>query len=304
VNLNSAADDDYQDLPKVLDWVSTINYKIIQNDRFSKHMSGTGTWFTKHAKFQDWLSGIIPVLLARGPRKHLTCHYSLIVELSGQRVLGRRFFREFLPPYHYFVRHSFLFRSIVVRHLQTSFSNNRDIAIIYAYCQYADPHPPHPITDVLSSLVKQLAESHSRVHSSVVPVCRNHITDGTRPIEQDWLKLLQTLVPLFSRVYIIIDALDEFPNNDRDGLLHALISLKASLLISSRPSIAFDLLRHVELIDIGNENGRDIEFFIDQRFRESSNLSSLVREKESVRSEINAKLKEISKNMYVAYFLS
>jgi hypothetical protein len=125
--------------------------------------------------------------------------------------------------------------------------------------------------------------------------------DGTRPSEQEWLEILQTLLLLFNRAYIVIDALDEFPDNARDGLLNALVSLQASLLITSRPSSAFYLLRDVEYIEITDENEQDIERFIDQRFKDSSNLTSLLREREQVRRQICAKLKEISKSMYVTY---
>jgi hypothetical protein len=121
--------------------------------------------------------------------------------------------------------------------------------------------------------------------------------DATRPIEQEWLELLQTLLPLFDRAFIVIDALDEFPDDARDGLLNALTSLQASLLITSRPSNAFYLLRDVEYIEITDENEQDIELFIDRRFKESSNLTSLLKKREQVRRQIFAKLKEMSKSM-------
>ena len=197
----------------------------------------------------------------------------------------------FVVPFRLFFR----FRSIAIRHLEGSFSKNRDdIAIVFAYCRYTERLS---ITDVLASFVRQLVERHSRVLSSVEVVYRNHLVDSTRPIEEDWLELLQTVIPLFKRVYIVIDALDEFPDSARDRLLNALVSLKASLLVISRPSNVFYLLREVEYIEIGDENGKDVEFFIDQKFRESSNLTRLLRERELVRKEICGKLKETSKNM-------
>jgi hypothetical protein len=82
-----------------------------------------------------------------------------------------------------------------------------------------------------------------------------------RPIEQEWLELLQKLIPLFNRVYIVVDALDEFPDDASDGLLNALVQLHASLLITSRPSNVFHLLSDVEYIEIGDENEQDIELF-------------------------------------------
>lgn len=154
---------------------------------------------------------------------------------------------------------------------------------------------------MLASFVKQLAERHSSVFSFVESIYRNHLKDATRPIEQEWLELLQTLTPLFNRVFIVIDALDEFPDNFRDGFLTALISLQANLLVTSRPSNTFYLLSDIVYIHVGEENEQDIERFINQKFKESSNLTSLLRKKEQVRVQICAKLKEMSKSMYVPF---
>ena len=122
---------------------------------------------------------------------------------------------------------------------------------------------------------------------------------ATRPTEQDWLELLQTIIQSFKRTYIVLDALDEFPDHARDSLLNALISLKASLFVTSRPSNAFHLLRDIKFIEIGDENGpgEDIEFYIHQKFKESSNLANLLKRKEQARKEICTKLKETSKSM-------
>ena len=70
---------DHEDPGNVLGCLSPLNYRIIQNDAISKHTVGTGTWFIEHPKFQGWLSGIIPVLCARGPREYLvlTIHFQV-----------------------------------------------------------------------------------------------------------------------------------------------------------------------------------------------------------------------------------
>jgi hypothetical protein len=63
------------DLRKVADWLTPINFRAIQSDTFSKHTSGTGTWFIDHPQFQKWLSGNNQVLWVEGMRKYLTCRY-------------------------------------------------------------------------------------------------------------------------------------------------------------------------------------------------------------------------------------
>jgi hypothetical protein len=208
--------------------------------------------------------------------------------------------------YHHLVRHSFavihvLFtlRSIVIHHLESYISENQeDTAVIFAYCRYTDQHS---ISDILASLIKQLAARHSRLLSLVESVYRDHLLAETRPNQQQWLELLRALLLLLNRAYIVIDALDELPDDSRDELLNALKLLQASLLITSRPSNAFQLLSDVEYVEIRDENAEDIGLFIRQRFKESSNLTNLLGEREEVRRRIYAKLKETSKSMYVAF---
>ena len=60
------------DLRQVADWLTPINFRVIQSDTFSKHTLGTGTWFIDHPQFQKWLSGNNQVLWIEGMRKYLT----------------------------------------------------------------------------------------------------------------------------------------------------------------------------------------------------------------------------------------
>ena len=186
-------------------------------------------------------------------------------------------------------------RSIVINHLDRSFSNNQDIAVIFAYCQYT---ARYSITDYLASFVKQLVERHSGLFSVLKSIYMNHQRDATRAHEHELLELLRTFVPLFTRVYIVIDALDELPEDARDGFLMALMSLQASLLVTSRSS---HWLHDIQCIDIEDENQRDIKLFIDKKFQESSKLTVLLRGKEQIKEQIGEKLRETSKSMYVIY---
>ena len=179
------------------------------------------------------------------------------------------------------------FRSLVIHHLDRSFSNNQDIAVIFAYCRFT---AQYSITDYLASFVKQLVERHSGLISVVESVYKKHRREATQPYEHELLELLRTFIPLFTRVYIVIDALDEIPEDARDGFLMALMSLQGSLLVTSRSS---HWLHDIQYIDIEDKNQKDIDLFIDKKFRESSKLMLLLKGKE----EIGEKLRETSKNM-------
>ena len=192
---------------------------------------------------------------------------------------------------------SWIVRSIVINHLKTSLPNfsQGDTAIIFAYCRHSDGYS---LTDILGSFVKQLAQRHSGVLSQLVePVYMRHRGDDDATPEE-LLDMLQKSIPFFNRVYIIVDALDEFSNDAMDDLLKAIISLQARLLVTSRPSITSYLLQSAPHIEIGDENQKDIELFINQKVKESTYLMGLLRRKEQIWSKIREKLKKKSKSMY------
>jgi len=84
----------------------------------------------------------------------------------------------------------------------------------------------------------------------------------------------------------------------RDDFLKALVSLQARFLVTSRPSIAPYLLQGAPYIEMGDQNQKDIELFIDPKIKESTNLMRVLRRDEQIWSQIRAKLKETSKSMY------
>jgi hypothetical protein len=145
-----------------------------------------------------------------------------------------------------------------------------------------------------------LAEHRPSVLSILELFHNDHENKQTRPCERELQELLQKLLLQFKKTFIIIDALDEFPDDSRGDLLTILSSLQASLLLTSRP---LRLLEHIlpdaVYIHIDAENRKDIELFIDKKVQETPRLSVLLRGKELLRKEICAKLKEKSEGMYV-----
>jgi len=195
-------------------------------------------------------------------------------------------------------------RSIVINHLQNRFSSDHEIAIIFAFCRYSDQYS---VTDILASFVKQLAQDHLSVFPIIETVYKDHKKKETRPSEQELQELLQRLLNSFKKTYIVIDALDEVPENTRVHLLVVLSSLRgsrASLLLTSRPlQLLEPFLPDAAYIYVENENHGDIEFFINKQIEETLHLASLLKGKQPLRREICTKLKEKSEGMYVFYFI-
>ena len=214
---------------------------------------------------------------------------------SGKTVLASVFI-FFAAPFrliHFVVR-----SSIVTQHLQARFSDDHGVAVVFAYCRYADRYP---LSHFLASFIKQLVEHHPHVFPHIESVYTKHQKKATRPSEQELLELFQKLVRLFKQAYIITDAMDEASDDTRDRLLRALLSLQVNLLLTSRPSnLSKHLPQDALFIYIDALNRQDIERFLDDKFRESTRLSDLLRGKEELGKEIRAELTKKSNGMYVA----
>ena len=109
---------------------------------------------------------------------------------------------------------------------------------------------------------------------------------------------------MFEKSFIVVDALDEVPDDLRPDLLEVLRSLPASLLLTSRPLATLEQ-RHSNAvyIHVEDENWKDIELFLEKKIDKNPSLTTMLKGKETVRKEICAKLKEKSRGMCVYQFL-
>ncbi len=98
--------------------------------------------------------------------------------------------------------------SIVIHHLENEFKNEANIGIAYLYCNYRQQQQQRA-KDLLSSLLKQLAQRQSSVSAEVKELYKHHKKKQTEPSFHDIVQVLQSTIQLYSRVFIIVDALDE-----------------------------------------------------------------------------------------------
>lgn len=193
------------------------------------------------------------------------------------------------------MRYESLPRSIVIQHLQEQFE---ETAIVFAYCRHPDRYS---ITDILGAFVKQLIQKHPSVVLPVIePVYKDHQRKETRASEQELQGLVQELLKLFKKTYIVIDALDELPDDTRANFPRVLSSLRASLLITSRPLQLLEAADAVIRIDV--ENKKDIDLFIDKQIEETGRLRHMLKARQDVRKKICTSLKQVSRGMCVSYF--
>ncbi|KAF3318822.1 hypothetical protein TWF173_005234 [Orbilia oligospora] len=208
---------------EILDWLTPIEYGPQHNDIAQKRQLGTGQWLLKHNKYDNWL---------QNSKKILFC--------PGMPGAGKTFLA-----------------SIVVDHLFRLFNNTPEVGIAYIYFNYKR-QDQQTIYNVLASILKQLAHRQCPVLTMVKTLYDQHRANKTKPSVGDITKALQFATTKYSRVFIIIDALDECQTSDycRGNFLSEIFRLYTQCGIN-----IFATSRHIQEIiaQFDLEGGKTLE---------------------------------------------
>jgi hypothetical protein len=102
------------------------------------------------------------------------------------------------------------------------------------YCNYKD-QSWQTVLNLISSVLRQLVQDHDRVYKVVKPLYKHHLYKGI-PLTCQWLlEALKWATEKFSKVFLVVNALDKCSSETWAELLIALqhLSSTMSLLITS-----------------------------------------------------------------------
>jgi hypothetical protein len=190
--------------------------------------------------------------------------------------------------------------SIVIDYLRTTFDQQKQISIIFAYCRYTEKYSA---TQIFSSWVKQFLQ-HNR--STIQYIGQYFLSDETeepRMTNRQLLQFLSAIALAYERVFIVLDGLDEAEESDGQQLLDGLSSLPSNMhsLIMSRPLMLFEyLVPGAEFLDIQAQN-EDIERFVETRIDEIPTLRAVLRGEDAAKDQLCAAIKEKSSGMWVTF---
>jgi hypothetical protein len=250
----------------VLDWLTTIDYGSQQSDFIARRQAGTGQWLLDLTEYQEWTETAKQILFCPG------------IPGAGKTILT----------------------SIVVNDLQARFQDNVNIGIAYLYCnfrQQADQKVEH----LLSSLIRQLSQDQPSLPESLRILYAKH-KGRTRPSVDELSGVLQTVASLFSRIFIVVDALDECQLSDgsRSKLLTMLFILQsetgANIFVTSRfiPDVTEKFKNNLS-VEIRAQPA-DIEIYIKGNM---AIMPSYVAQRPDLRQEIITAIVQAVDGMYV-----
>jgi hypothetical protein len=183
---------------------------------------------------------------------------------------------------------------MVVGHLGTQFTGkNIGVACIYLNHKEVDNQTP---SRLLAGLWRQLVLGRD-VGSIAENLYNQHQEKGTAPSLEEVFNVLRSSLEGFSKVFVIIDAMDEYPNESpafqREILLEHLAEMgsNVNLMITSRPNISPEpsFFPNLETLEI-QAAPEDIRGYINAQIKLSPHLRRHVQKKPVLQEEIHTKI--------------
>ena len=250
----------------ILDWLTTTDYASQQNDFINRRQAGTGQWLLDSVEFQEWLKTKQQTLFCPG------------MPGAGKTMLT----------------------SIIIEKLYEQFQDDPSIGIAYLYCNFRR-RDEQKVEDLLASLLKQLAQGQSSLPDSVKALHDSHKNKRGRPSIDEISRTLLTVAAMYSRVFILIDALDECQVSDGcrmrflSDVFNLQVKYQASIFATSRLIPGFSEKFHECIrLEIRASN-QDVQRYLDGRM---SQLPGFVLRSSELQDEIKGEIINAVDGMY------
>jgi Cdc6-like AAA superfamily ATPase len=254
----------------ILNWLTQFDYAPQQSDLISRQQAGTGQWFLNAPTYQAWLSSKQATLFCPG------------IPGAGKTMLA----------------------SIVIDDITSRFENDDTVGIAYVYCNYRRADEQRA-KDLFANLLKQLAQGQTLLPECVKLLYNKHKDRLTRASIKEISEALHTVAAMYSKVFIIVDALDECQVSDdcRSRFLDEVFNLQAkcavNFMATSRaiPEIS-ERFTGAKLVTI-SATTEDVRNYVDGHL---SQLPSFVRRSPELKEEVVSGIIRAIDGMYVVLY--
>lgn len=249
----------------IADWLTPVDYAPQQSDYIAKRQEGTGEWVLESNEFQTWLQQSNQILFCPG------------IPGAGKTIIT----------------------SIIVDHLHNKYRNDSTVGIAYVYCNFRQQHEQKS-TDLILSLLKQFIQEQPSIAEDVRNLYEDHHLKRTRPSHEEILRALQMVIISYSRVFIIVDALDECEASlaNRGRFLPDIFTLQAktgvNIFATSRFNQDIEKAFHGSLRLELRAARVDIEEYLNRRLL---SFRRLISEDLPLREEIKSRIAESADGM-------
>ena len=153
-------------------------------------------------------------------------------------------------------------------------------------------------------MLQQLVIQNCTVLTDIKSIYTRHARCGTRPSLSETARLLRSQVEKFDKVFVVVDALDECPQQDqtRSSFLAEIRGLlpKVNLMVTSRniPSIE-SMFKHDPCLEIRAQE-QDVESFVKSQMVQRDELVDLLEGHDDVRASVSSAVLQKTHGMSVS----
>ena len=171
-----------------------------------------------------------------------------------------------------------------------SYSKQNNVGLAFIYCNHKE-RQTQTASNLIASLLEQLVRQQPNPPDTVTALYNDYFKKRTRPSFTEYLNLFQSVINnLFDDVFVVIDALDEYMEEDgsRDKLLAGIQRLQPNihLLVTSRwlLNIEREFEKSIRLEIRATDE--DITKYLDGRIQKEKRLRNHVKEDPFLRNTI------------------
>ncbi|KAI1758603.1 hypothetical protein GGR53DRAFT_235544 [Hypoxylon sp. FL1150] len=185
---------DQQEHQEILDWLTPNDYSAQQSDFIRRRQEGTGQWLLDSPEYQRWVSVKKEALFCPG------------IPGAGKTILT----------------------SIVVENLCNLYHADPSVGICYVYCNYRQKDE-QKLDNLIASLLRQLLQTQLVIPGSVKILHERFKERRMSPSLDELFKALHSVIIAYSKVFVVIDALDECQASDacRSTFISELLNLRS-----------------------------------------------------------------------------
>ena len=253
---------------RIEDWLSPVDFRYRHREILKGAQAGTRQWLFDSKKFRSWVDADRGTLWCPG------------IPGAGKTVTS----------------------SIIIDKLQSEYKNE-NVAVTCLFCNYRD-RAAQSAEIFMANLLKQIVQQKRTVSTELT--VRYKERERGRPTFAELATLLSQEMSHFSKVFVVIDALDETSEHEdiRRLVLSELQKLPVNLLVTSRYEKSIEQrLEKAERLEIC-ATAADIQTYVNARIPSEHLLARHIQADPSLEETIVSKIIEKSEGMYVSHLLS